>query len=246
MTLDKFNQEYHDINKGGLERAMLRLSCEGYSRGIDIGASTGIFTFPMHSWLSQPCEILAFEPDPERAKIITDAGLANIKVYLLALGREDTSATLFLPHNSLVKSEGDDRSIVVPVGRLDDYYKEIPTVIKMDVEGAEGTIFEGGKKFLNGQTRWVFEVSPFGLALHDGWKSARILEELFAHQYCVYEVQHHARHLRLILPENYQSFIKEFTHLDRFTTLWALKQSDSLNSAREVFHLTSEKLGETI
>jgi len=238
MTLDEFNQEYHNVAGGGFERAMLRLSCEGYSRGIDIGASTGIFTFPMHLWLSQPCEILAFEPDPERASVIVDGQLDDISVHYVALGRDYNTATLFLPHNSLVKSDGDNRSIVVSVRKLNDYYKEIPTVIKMDVEGAEGTIFEGGKKFLNGQTRWVFEFSPLGIALHGGWTGARILEELFAHQYCVYEVQHSARHLRPILPETYQAFIGEFTRLDRFTTLWALKQSDPLNSAREVFHLT--------
>ncbi len=126
-------------------------------RAIDIGANEGIYSYA----LSQICEIVeAFEPQPWCTETIIaykKAYKKNINIYNVGLSNSNGSLDLYIPYRSNSNSklvtglgsfrepEGDHRCIQVPVRKLDDYSFEDISLIKIDVEGYESEVIEGGK-----------------------------------------------------------------------------------------------------
>lgn len=126
-------------------------------RAIDIGANEGIYSYA----LSQMCEIVeAFEPQPWCTETIiayTKAHKQNINIYNVGLSNSNGSLDLYIPYSnnsnsklvtglgSFREPEGNHRCIQVPVRKLDDYNFEDVSIIKIDVEGYEFQVIEGGQ-----------------------------------------------------------------------------------------------------
>jgi len=150
---------------GERELRLLRYLCSRTKKSIDIGANRGIYAYFMRHH-SASCD--AFEPNPQLCAAIRTAfgdrvvvhgealsnsrGMAQLMVPLLE-GREiDTSAAIDKTCAELRTSwEGfqDARVIQVPVRRLDDLSFTGVGCIKIDVEGHELAVLEGGHDLLD-------------------------------------------------------------------------------------------------
>lgn len=124
-------------------------------RAIDIGANLGVYTYA----LSQLCEVVeAFEPQPWCAETLvaySQHSSSKINVYNAGLSTLKGSLNLHIPViqgrlmtglASFRELEGEQKSLTVPVHRLDDYnFKDI-SFIKIDVEGHEDKVLKGGRE----------------------------------------------------------------------------------------------------
>ncbi|MBT3793019.1 MAG: FkbM family methyltransferase [Rhodospirillales bacterium] len=137
-------------------------------RCIDIGANPGVFTY----WLAKAggC-VEAFEPNPGLADNLIAAGLANVTVHRVALGNSIETASLFVPFHSrsaLPAQGGASKNIKfddpagriceppsdlkteqgirfeTPASRLDSFSFADVDFIKIDVEGHEEKVLDGG------------------------------------------------------------------------------------------------------
>lgn len=127
----------------------------------DIGANMGIYSL----FAAQVCqETVAFEPHPPNA----DRFRQNIaKNNLTAVVREraisDTGGTVELAasgsespgHGTAAISMDAAETLTVPSASLDDLVAAglpVPSVVKIDVEGAEGLVFDGMQDTLRSET----------------------------------------------------------------------------------------------
>ena len=104
--------------------------------------------------------VYAFEPQPSLAyhirRSIEANGLQRVRCLEVLLGQKDGESVLHIPshsmHASIVPREERSRELRLPMRTLDSLImsKEIeaPDVIKIDVEGAETTVFEGARQAL--------------------------------------------------------------------------------------------------
>ncbi|HLJ69255.1 MAG TPA: FkbM family methyltransferase [Chloroflexota bacterium] len=147
----------------------------------DIGASTGTWTLLAKAILPA-IQVHAFEPLPEQADCFARASrrLTGVHLHRTALGSRTErhpmhvtdspdSSSLLAPTPRLRAGFGVEvvTSRTVPVERLDDFVDRerlpLPDLIKLDVQGGELAVLEGGAACLS-HARWlVVEVSfvPF-------------------------------------------------------------------------------------
>ncbi len=122
----------------------------------DIGANYGFYTYLALEFCQ---EVHSFEPLPDAFEILKNNLRNSVKVYLnnLALSNRNSTAKLTVAGGGstiireIAKSfEKEKDEIEVQTITLDNYIKthKPPTIIKMDVEGAESLIIEGGKECL--------------------------------------------------------------------------------------------------
>jgi len=123
----------------------------------DVGAQAGFFTL-IFSRLVREGQVIAFEPLPENLDNllfhIGENELANVQVVAAALN--DSSALgRMTTHSGRTENRLDASSgspLIVPTLSLDDAVEKFgimpPHLIKMDVEGAESAILNGGRRVL--------------------------------------------------------------------------------------------------
>ena len=126
----------------------------------DVGANTGLYTCLAAETVNQGT-VVAFEPHPGNVDSLYSNieinGLTNIETEKIALSDESGAATLSITSekaglglHSLSKGANGD-SIEIQVERGDDLISagyQIPSVVKIDVEGSEGQVIEGMKSTL--------------------------------------------------------------------------------------------------
>ncbi len=126
----------------------------------DVGANIGAISLVA----ARLCRrVVAFEPDPRSLTLlrrhVTANRCSNVDIAALALGAMAGSAMLHQASatntgmTSLVNHRASTvGAVAVPVVRADDYLREhpdlSPTVIKIDVEGAEEQVIEGARELL--------------------------------------------------------------------------------------------------
>ena len=133
----------------------------GKKRVFDVGANWGFYVLLAHKHRDAGCQIVAFEPHPQSAKElrtqITLNGIGGATVVEAAMS--DRAGTLeFLDTGSAIGQKmagldnefADARRISVPTITLDAAAEQygMPDLIKLDVEGAENLVLEGGKTVL--------------------------------------------------------------------------------------------------
>jgi FkbM family methyltransferase len=148
-------------NGGGAWEPHVMTTCDRLLRPgdvyYDIGSNTGLFAIDAAK--SVPgLKIFAFEPQPTLAKHIRRSieanGLSNIQLLEMLLGQEDGEKKFYLTshsiHASLVPREKNFRELVLPMHTIDGLIAsgriEPPDIIKLDVEGAERLVLEGGRR----------------------------------------------------------------------------------------------------
>lgn len=146
---------------------------------IDIGANVGLYSFEAAKLVGKSGKVIAFEPDPYNFEIFSfrlkKSGIKNITLVNKALSNAPGVTKLFIdpfsPGNHSFSSDnlysGNDY-VEVPTVKLDDYLSENNIkkvdVIKIDVQGAEGLVFEGAANILkNNDIKMLMEFWPHGM-----------------------------------------------------------------------------------
>jgi FkbM family methyltransferase len=147
---DWFEDEIHFV------RHMLKSGM----RCLDIGANYGVFSLSCARQVGPRGRVWSFEPTSDTAKFLAESirenGFQNISLMPMALSRASGTAKLVThadsEHNYLSDDVTDEARIeIVDVRSLDDVAREqgLENIdfVKMDAEGAEIGILEGGERF---------------------------------------------------------------------------------------------------
>lgn len=145
-------------------------------KAIDIGANYGLYTLSIAKEVGEKGKVWAFEPASKTAlcleKSIKANEFNNVCLENIALSNREGIAMLTLNKNAEVNMLVEDDSYTglteqVPLISLDLYYKnkEINDIdfIKIDAEGEESNIIEGGQEFFETESPLVmFEIAHRG------------------------------------------------------------------------------------
>lgn len=149
---------------------------------LDVGAHVGFYTLLGSRLVGPEGRVWSFEPDPTNAGFLrehvrlNDAG--NVQVREVAMAREAGSARFGGGTGSGTGRLTDTGDRAVRTVALDPFCVEhgiTPTAVKMDVEGAEAAVIEGGSQVLR-QARPVIFLSTHGPEAHG--RSTELLREL--------------------------------------------------------------------
>lgn len=126
---------------------------------FDVGANLGLVA--LHA--ARHCRVLAFEPDPYfRSRLERNIELnpeLSVEVHQVAVGDADGRVTLFRDHEgatsaSLVRQREEPEAVEVPSRKLSSMVADgsapAPTVVKLDIEGAEILALRGARDLLHG------------------------------------------------------------------------------------------------
>jgi FkbM family methyltransferase len=136
----------------------------------DVGANLGFISIEMGCAHLKDVTIYAFEPQPHLAEKIAVSsalnGIERLQVYDVMLGEENATKALYAPrtsaHASLVPRNSHCAVLSRRMTTLDDLVLSgaisPPSVIKIDVEGAELIVLRGGREvFKKYKPSLVFE-----------------------------------------------------------------------------------------
>jgi FkbM family methyltransferase len=130
---------------------------------LDIGANLGVISLRLAERVGSSGQVHSFEPNPAMLSYLKCTLDANpglpIKVHPIALGKEEANLVLSIPQSnagsaSLVNgaADGSVTKVEVPVRRLADFAAEHRLeridFMKIDVEGFETEVLEGGKDLI--------------------------------------------------------------------------------------------------
>jgi len=122
---------------------------------VDVGANIGFFTILASKLVGDEGRVIAIEPNSENARLILlDVEInraGNVQLLPVALSNAMGNA-YFSAHigsnggflSSSLEILQSPQCVVVPTFRLDQLIHDRVDVIKIDVEGAEGLVVEGG------------------------------------------------------------------------------------------------------
>jgi len=117
----------------------------------DVGANIGCYA----AFTGQHCETVAFEPHPENTISLEqniDLSKANVDVFQLALSDESGTIPLTVSESGVpgegqhsLGEEGDAINVETRIGDelIQERNVKPPTILKLDVEGAEGEVLRG-------------------------------------------------------------------------------------------------------
>jgi FkbM family methyltransferase len=147
---------------GTSEQPLQRLLVDMLGSGdvfYDVGANVGFFTLLAARLVGPRGAVVAFEPDPRNADVlranVARNGLDNVEVFEQAVA-DTTSRRSFVIAEStashLADEDADEPATVVDVVSLDDFErvtsKRPPTVVKLDIEGAEVDALRGASRLI--------------------------------------------------------------------------------------------------
>jgi FkbM family methyltransferase len=174
----RFDESLRRFNAGGEEivQSVLKERLKPGDTYVDIGANFGLHTMLSAHYIGSEGKIIAFEPVPENLRLLRrnlklngfDAYSEVFECALTAEGRGDMEMTIepgLSPAASLAENfEGE--KILVPTRTLDECLDQdgsVPTLIKIDVEGAEHEVLKGAKNTLKRGPALLIEVHTFAL-----------------------------------------------------------------------------------
>ncbi len=139
---------------GTLEKELLALDQIAPRGGlaIDVGANLGLWTYALKNRFDR---VEAFEPQPGLYKYLSKSKLRNVTLHPVALSTHRCQMQLNIPSHhglsirgmaTLGKTEGRCESITVDVEKLDTFDFHDVSFIKIDVEGHESEVLEGGRR----------------------------------------------------------------------------------------------------
>lgn len=155
---------------------------------LDIGSNLGYYAILAARAVGPAGQVLGFEPAQDVFTIlrrnVARSGLANIRVFPWAISNQSTAVEFYgseIPSwGSLIREQNllQAQPTTVPAKKLDDLLDEFPgfhpTVLRMDVEGAEMMALEGAQRLLQEFKPRIFvEIHPFAFE----WKRAHQMIE---------------------------------------------------------------------
>ena len=140
---------------------------------LDIGAHVGYYTLLASELTGPEGHVYAFEPEPKnisflRRHIEINAG-ANVTVIPAAVGDSDGTAQFDYGTGTGTGHISETGKISVPIITLDRFCAQrnlFPTHLKIDVEGAEMRVLDGGRETLR-RHRPVLFLSTHGPQVHE-------------------------------------------------------------------------------
>lgn len=194
----------------------------------DIGANQGLFSVIVNESFGKQVEIHAFEPISYNFKILQKNLPKKENIFLnnIALLDREGEIKFKVPKSesllasSTISNEYADKylknyyEIKVSCMSLYRYIKnhKPPTIVKMDVEGAEPFIIDGGKIFFSEfSPQIIMEIQTGNIGLEYSLKAAKKLEEL---GYKIYKIDDETNGLKPISIKELENFIKERQDLD--------------------------------
>ena len=156
--------------KGDWDEAVLQACVAILKSGdvfYDIGANVGYISLSVAKALADSVKVYGFEPQPSLAHHAALSAplntLENVQIYACMLGETAGFADLYLSahsiHASGVTREAGAPKISCPIYRLDDLVASgalpIPTLIKIDVEGAELNVLRGASALLRDHSPYI-------------------------------------------------------------------------------------------
>lgn len=163
----------------------------------DVGANVGFYTCLFATLVKAQGRVVAFEPIASTRVFLEENirlnGFQNVTVKNIALGDFPGRRRVFLNHPDLaegtvsLKSEDGPYTELIEINTIDNLYASLPPpdFIKIDVEGYQMEVLNGGKKFFS-------QFSPMIMAeLRD--KNRAVMAEaqkfFYSHGYRIYELK---------------------------------------------------------
>ena len=143
---------------GEYDKHEIALLCSHVKPGdhvMDVGANIGLYSLHLSRAVGNQGKVVAVEPDPDNLRLLQTNleinGCNNVHIFPCAFGTETGSIDLYQVDSnrgnlSFADLGNTGKSTKVPVRRGEDALSEIkiqPSVVKMDVEGAEPLVFSG-------------------------------------------------------------------------------------------------------
>jgi FkbM family methyltransferase len=134
--------------------------------------------------------VYAFEPLPDNVakigELMAANDIRNVQVVPAAVSASTGQTRLFATHNnktpSLVRASRDGEGIDVSTVTLDEFAAthRPPTVVKIDVEGAEHLVFNGASRLLGSPHRvdWIVEI-------HDAQNEQSVTQSIGSNRYAI-------------------------------------------------------------
>jgi FkbM family methyltransferase len=154
----------HEFSEMGFVLHFLRRE----DRFMDIGANSGVYSVLAAGGCG--ARGIAIEPVPSTFERLTQQLRVNqldTLVEALNIGVAEKTGTLYFSTNSdttnrIVEPDWKGSKCLVPVKTIDELSREIPTIIKIDVEGHDPAVLSGGKRTLASDKLMglVIEISP--------------------------------------------------------------------------------------
>jgi FkbM family methyltransferase len=144
---------------------------------LDIGANIGVMSLVGRHYVGRTGAVHSFEPQPRLCRLLRESamrnGFTNMTVHACALGEKDATLELRVPDSnlgaaSLTRSLDDYvevERVPVPVKQTSAYLHSLNLgpirLIKMDVEGHEAQVLEGGLDYFgkNRPDAIIFELN---------------------------------------------------------------------------------------
>jgi len=181
--------------QGFRERVFMSLLYQEINEGdvcIDLGSNIGFTTLFMSERVGESGKVYAIEPDPWNVNMLKENIKRNnfdnnTKVYEIAVTDEKKEIEFWQSDksnlSSVQKTKYSTKSLKVKGHSLETFLegKDYPNFIKMDIEGHEVKVFEGGLNYFKnnneGTTKILLEVHPQFYDEENNFEA--ILEEYF-------------------------------------------------------------------
>lgn len=181
---------------------------------IDVGANIGVYT--VLAGAGAGARVLAFEPFPETFEHLQDNILLNdcrdkITALNMCVGTEEREVEFEIDgrsssrHHVLSARHPDHHGrgvIKVPMTTLDSHRDSQPACIKIDVEGFETAVIEGGGQILHqpGLKAVIMELNPAAGRSY-GFDSSALHERMLSYGFKPHGYDPMTRELKLLGPE---------------------------------------------
>ena|SRR2546425_1011120 len=204
---------------------------------LDIGANIGYYTLIFAKLVGKEGKVYAFEPDPNTfallKKNIEMNRYGNVVLEQKAVSNKTGKIKLYLSSYSVdnrTYDSGDGRKYIeVESMRLDDYFKnddEKISVVKMDIQGAEGIAIEGMPMLLekNEKLKIITEFWPLGLQ-RCGTEPRNFSKLLEKYGFKLYNINEQEKKIKLITTD---ALSKTYTpEKDNYTNLLCVRDNSA-------------------
>lgn len=197
---------------------------------VDIGANIGYFTLLFSRLVKPSGKVFAFESEPANfsllKKNIEINGYKNVTLIQKAVSNKNELIKLYLSQDNegdhrIYESDGNRDFIEIESVCLDEYFRNMEdkiNFVKMDIQGAEGTVIQGMRNILNrnDNLNMITEYWPYGL-IKCGMDSLVFPKLLVRYNYYPFELNEKDEKIELIdidkLKSRYKNRIEDYTNI---------------------------------
>ena len=182
----------HEIRGENPEYRVMQSLLSPGATFVDVGANFGTFSLLASRLVGSTGRVIAIEPQERLASFIEESnalsGAGNCEVHRVACGKSNGEASLLIPADDSGRAgffqgfsgRKQHTSTTVPVTTLDFILRDVDagTVIKIDVEGSELHVLDGGAGFISSHHPAIMiEINPWSAAASGGTPQ-RIVDRL--------------------------------------------------------------------